>query len=62
MIDELVEELKKNNVIISVCSFDDCRKIKLYNVWYDVQYDNNYKHYSHSICENCFNKHYKNDI
>jgi len=53
MIDELVIEMMKNNMIIPVCSVEDCRKVRLNNTWYQVEYKPNYKLYSHSICPEC---------
>lgn len=58
MIDDLIQEMKKNNNHIVVCSFDDCRKVRIGKYWYNHNYDESYKLYSHSVCIDCYKKHY----
>jgi len=58
MIDELIADMMSENLIISVCSFQDCRKVRIGELWVSATYNPNYKHYSHGLCPECKEKHY----
>jgi hypothetical protein len=60
-IEDIIKDKIKNNEIIVVCCIPECHKTKINNVWYSDYYDEKYKKYSHTYCDECINK-YFNDI
>jgi len=61
MIEQLIKDMMSEKHIIPICSFKDCRKIRIGSDWYKTDtYDPEYKNYSHSLCTDCKEKHYGN--
>lgn len=60
MIEQLVKDMMEWKQIIPVCSYEDCHKVRLNDIWYDAKYKEEYKFYTHTYCPDCIER-YEND-
>ena len=53
ILEDLLKQLSDKYKILPVCSYDDCRKVRIDSVWLELPYKPKEIKYTHGICPEC---------
>ena len=56
---QILKVYKELNKAVPVCSYDDCRKVNINNIWLKAPYNPEYDNYSHGVCPECEHRMYE---
>jgi len=53
LLEELLKDLSEKYKILPVCSYDDCRRVRINEIWLELPYKPQEVIYTHTICPDC---------